>query len=181
MLTDVLNKNNKVMPEDDKDAELQKLREQVSTLKKKTGIDDLALETEKIRQENEARMQQALEEEKKKREENAERKKKERAEQIQQIFKEQLNKKIKVFIIESDASGRRAKFQEKTPIGCPYCGFGEINSLIRESIPQAVMVYEDIQKDPVILLEKPYISVHAREHHCPKCKRHFTLNFQITL
>lgn len=180
MITDKIGKIKTVKTEERNDSEVERLREQVSLLQKRAGIDPISMETERIRQENDARMQAAQEEEQRKRSEEAERKKIEQIERISRVFHEQFNKKIKLFRIHSDQSGRRAIFCSELPILCPGCGSDNISSM-KDTASNLVGKYDALQRDPVILLEAPAHFAGSIHQHCSNCQANFMIHYQVSL
>ena len=174
-------KNTPAQIEDiDKDGEIKRLQSQIETLKNETGLTDHTLELKKIDWEHENARQLAIEAEKQRQVDIADKTRREKNEHIQQVFKEQLNKKIKAFRIHSDSRGRRAEFYTKLPITCPACGSDDIQTL-RGVMTKTVEIFDDFQRDPIKMLEHPRNSICSPKLHCSGCETNFSCHIQITL
>lgn len=161
------------------DDELERLRRENTLLKKKAGIDDYKIE-EQLTQDRHAEeltiLKRELEE---KRQKEQEKKKTDRIKEINKIFSDNLDKKIRVFQILSDDSGRWAEFT--TTLGCPSCGSNDIPAS-SELKTKLVESFESYQRDPVLLLERNiFNSLGYKDLQCSGCGYQWTWHYQISI
>lgn len=159
--------------------EVEALKKQIAYLQKAAGIDADALQLKQTQEKHEEEIARLHKEQDEKRQKEQEKKRTDRIKQIDKTFSDELGKKIRVFQILSNETGRWAEFS--TNAVCPSCGSADIPRL-RELKPKLVESLEAYQRDPVLLFERnPFVSIGSMDMICAGCGHRWTWHYQISL